>query len=348
MYKEPIFSIIVPMYAVETYLPKCIYSVQNQTLQNIEIILVDDGSPDRCGEMADEYAARDARIRVIHQANGGLGSARNSGLEIARGEYVGFVDSDDWIEPKMYENLYKAAKENDADIVFTGLKTVCKDAVQEVHEHPFAGTTFKGQDEIFVLRRSYYGAGPERIKDDSVPVSVWIGGYRRSFLKVHSLKFTNVRSEDIIFNTIACRAANSVCCISGTPYCYRNEAQPSITRSFNQETVNSFLTLFHYLLEIADEEPELYRSECYLRAQRRIMDYCRALIGMIERSQNNGQDKKYYINEVLNNTFLRQACSGYPWWKLPFMQMTFYLCERFRLVGISRALVNAKKAINND
>ena len=92
---EPKVSVVIPMYNVEKYLDTCVQSVRKQTLQDIEIILVDDGSPDRCGEMAEEYAKQDSRVKVVHRKNGGLGPARNSGMEIATGEYIGFVDSDD-------------------------------------------------------------------------------------------------------------------------------------------------------------------------------------------------------------------------------------------------------------
>lgn len=111
----PLISVIVPVYNVEKYLDKCIQSIADQTYRNLEIILVDDGSPDRCGAICDEWAARDSRIKVIHKRNAGSGAARNSGLDIARGELIGMVDSDDYIAPQMYEHLY-SLMENGADI----------------------------------------------------------------------------------------------------------------------------------------------------------------------------------------------------------------------------------------
>lgn len=108
----PLISIIVPVYQVEEYLPQCIESILDQTYTNLEIILVDDGSKDKSGQLCDEYAKREQRIRVIHKQNGGVSSARNAGLTIASGEYIGFVDSDDWIEPEMYEALYNAMEYN--------------------------------------------------------------------------------------------------------------------------------------------------------------------------------------------------------------------------------------------
>lgn len=113
----PELSIIVPVYKVEAYLSECIDSILAQTFKDFELILIDDGSPDRCGEICDEYAAKDSRIVVIHQKNQGVSAARNTGLNLARGNYVGFVDSDDWIEPDMYHTLIAAAIDRNASLV---------------------------------------------------------------------------------------------------------------------------------------------------------------------------------------------------------------------------------------
>ena len=113
--EKPLLSIIVPVYDVENYLQKCIDSILAQTLTDFELILVDDGSPDNCPALCDAAAAKDARIRVIHQKNGGLSAARNAGLDVARGEWIGLVDSDDYIAPEMYEKLYRAVQQTGAD-----------------------------------------------------------------------------------------------------------------------------------------------------------------------------------------------------------------------------------------
>lgn len=119
---NPLISVIVPVYKVEAYLEKCVNSIINQTYKNLEIILVDDGSPDKCGEMCDEFAKKDSRIRVFHKENGGQSSARNLGLDNMTGDYVGFVDSDDWIEANMYEHLYELISKNNAQIAACGLQ----------------------------------------------------------------------------------------------------------------------------------------------------------------------------------------------------------------------------------
>lgn len=107
---QPLISVIVPCYNVEEYLPKCIESILNQTYRNLEILLVDDGSPDNCGRICDEYAAKDSRIRIIHKKNGGLSDARNAALDVMTGEYVTFIDSDDYVSDDYVEYLYPLAE----------------------------------------------------------------------------------------------------------------------------------------------------------------------------------------------------------------------------------------------
>ena len=123
----PLISVIVPVYKVEKYLDRCVQSIVNQTYPNLEIILVDDGSPDRCGEMCDAWAAKDSRIKVIHKENGGLSDARNAGMAVAKGEFVGFVDSDDYIAPEMFQLLRERMMADGSDIAACGVELVFED-----------------------------------------------------------------------------------------------------------------------------------------------------------------------------------------------------------------------------
>lgn len=134
--KAPKVSIIVPVYNVEKYLHRCLDSVAAQTFTNWECILVDDGSPDASGKICDEYAEKDPRFRVIHKANGGVSSARNVGLDAAEGDWISFVDADDWIEISMIEELYDFAKEKDADVVISGDARVRNEKIVETHIPP--------------------------------------------------------------------------------------------------------------------------------------------------------------------------------------------------------------------
>lgn len=342
---RPKVSVIVPMYNVEAFVGQCIESIRCQTLDAIEIILVDDGSPDNSGRIADDFAQLDKRIKVVHRENGGLGPARNTGIDAATGEYVGFVDSDDWIESDMYESLYRAASVHSADIAFSGLKSVAHGRTVEHREQPLAGRVLRGQSEIYQVRAACYGAPPCKDRDDPTPVSVCTGIYRLEFLNERKLRFRNIRSEDKFFNTEAGRAASIIACIGGSPYCYRKDDQPSITKSFKQGTIDSFYELFDLLKSIAEEEPVEFREDARSRASRCVIDYCRVLIGMVEESSSSEFEKRGYVQHICSCPDLANSCKGYPFWKLPAQQAVFYLCLRYRLVHLLRLLVKARKRI---
>ncbi len=122
--EKPLISVIVPVYKVEQYLDRCVESIVNQTYKNLEIILVDDGSPDNCPAMCDNWAKKDARIKVVHKQNGGLSDARNAGMSVASGEYIAFVDSDDWVGLRFIEILYKAISKYDVRLAACEVATV--------------------------------------------------------------------------------------------------------------------------------------------------------------------------------------------------------------------------------
>ena len=164
----PRITVIVPIYRVEPYLRRCLDSITGQTYQNLEIIAVDDGSPDNCGAIADEYAKQDARVRVIHQNNGGLSAARNAGLAIASGEYIGFVDSDDHIKPEMYETLYGLIREYGADIA------ECAAALD---------TDTGREDESGILLLEGGDAMLEASVTDRIATPVWCKLYRADYWK---------------------------------------------------------------------------------------------------------------------------------------------------------------------
>ncbi len=158
MVQRPLVSIIVPIYKVEQYLDECISSIINQTYTNIEIILVDDGSPDRCGEMCDAYAERDQRIKVIHKQNGGLVSARKAGVHQATGEYIGFVDGDDYVLEDLCASAEKVAVKYQADMILFGLTYVYDDRKTFYSELPKEGL-YQGQQLKEMIRNQMFGNG---------------------------------------------------------------------------------------------------------------------------------------------------------------------------------------------
>ena len=271
----PKVSIVVPMYGVEPFLNKCVDSLLAQSLHDIEIILVDDGSPDRCGEIAEEYAIKDNRVKVIHQKNSGLGPARNTGMAAATGEYIGFVDSDDWANNCMFERLYNAAKKNNADIAVGGHCDWREGKVIRSKRHPLAGKTVMDRSEIDEIRRNLYGRSIDDKVTEAFPMSVWIAVYRKTLIDNNQLKFKNIISEDVIFNISAYKFANKITFTGDTDYCYRNENQTSIMRSFSEEKLKKYEDYLKMLGNIAEEENN---PECLMRVKRAAINCCRSQI----------------------------------------------------------------------
>ena len=151
-----LISVIVPVYNVEKYLRRCIDSILAQTYTNLEIILVDDGSPDNCPAICDEYAEKDSRIKVIHQQNGGLSAARNAGLDIATGDYIGFVDSDDYISFEMYEKLLNILMESNSDLSICGMAYYDENSKCIDQECPLTDRTFSNLEIYGELQKELY------------------------------------------------------------------------------------------------------------------------------------------------------------------------------------------------
>ena len=175
----PKVSIIVPVYNTEKYLSRCLRSLMNQTLSDIEIILVDDGSTDRSSVLCDNYAEMDNRIKVVHKKNGGLSSARNAGIDIATGEYIGFVDSDDTISIDMYSKMIETAKKNNVDFVMTDYMRIPSNRAPYLKTLSIHGGLYKKEN----IRKDIF---PSLIMGSNIDygplLSVWHCLYRKDFL----------------------------------------------------------------------------------------------------------------------------------------------------------------------
>lgn len=176
---EKLISVVLPIYNVENYIEKCIESILNQTYSNIEIILVDDGSPDSCPEMCDEYAKKDKRVRVVHKENGGLSDARNAGIKVASGEYITFVDSDDYVDRDYIEFLYNTIEKENADIAI-GAHRVLYDSGKIIEKATHENSILEPKE---VLERILY--------DDGIDLSAWGKLYKMSLFE--DIKFPKGR-----------------------------------------------------------------------------------------------------------------------------------------------------------
>ncbi len=204
-------SIIVPVYKVENELDRCVQSLMKQTYKNIEIILVDDGSPDQCPKLCEQYAKEDERIRVIHKKNGGLSDARNAGLNLARGEYVLYVDSDDYIEVDSCERLINATSEEQVDIVVGNAIMEKSNSYEKmIHSATPAGEIYSAKDFIEKAVRASQWYAPS-----------WLNMYRRDFLLQNKLFFkVGIYFEDMQMLPRVFLRAKKVACIDGVFYHY--------------------------------------------------------------------------------------------------------------------------------
>lgn len=244
----PAFSIVVPVYGVEKYLSRCVDSILSQGFKDFELVLVDDGSPDGCPVICDEYAKRDGRVRVIHKENGGLCSARNAGLEVACGDYVVAVDSDDWVSPNMLQVLWdKAIKPYGADAIIYNAKKVFLDHEEEIPCYALPG---------------YYNR--KRMAKEILPFMIWDRRqrfckgifnpmacnkiYRRSILLEHHCEDERIRmGEDNAYVFEALYYSNSLVILDDVLYCYYQGNEGSITSSYDASRFDNNRLLAAYL-----------------------------------------------------------------------------------------------------
>ena len=252
---NPLISIIVPVYNISKYLPKCVDSILDQSYEHLEIILVDDGSTDDSGGICDEYKERDVRIQVIHKTNGGLSSARNTGLAIMQGQYVGFVDGDDFIHKHMYETLVRAALTTNADVVQTGYHYT------DENGHVLDTITFK-EAEYHNLDDMFHAF----FEDGNIHVGVWTKLYR-SAIFTNITFFEGYVFEDYTILPNILKQCTKLVIIDGAFYNYVHNPQ-SITRTTESSTVirSRLAAPMHLLNCMADMDPKYigyaYRYIC--------------------------------------------------------------------------------------
>lgn len=246
---NPLISIIVPVYKVEAYLNKCISSIVNQTYQNLEIILVDDGSPDNCPAICDAWAEKDSRIKVIHKSNGGLSDARNAGMAAAVGELTGFVDSDDWISPDMYQFLYENMVKTDSDITACGVEMVWED------ETPRRRLTRSG---CCVLDRE--AAMRALIEESWLKQPVWYKLYKTDLIRDIAFPIGKYH-EDVFWSYQAIGRADKVSVIDTVGYYYLQRSSSIMGESYSLKRLDALEARVQRLAFIQEHFPVLAGEE---------------------------------------------------------------------------------------
>ena len=225
----PLISIIIPVYKVEKYLEKCIKSVLNQTYSNLQIILVDDGSPDKCGEICDDYSKIDERIEVIHKKNGGLSDARNVGLKVARGEYIGFVDSDDYVSKDMFQKLYNTLISTNADVSICNFYTVV--AGKNIMKNLDNGIEIYSKLEIL----------KEILLDKKIQSYAWNKLYKKELFK--DIEYPVGKKYEDIGTTFYLLEKCDKIVVTGSPEYYYLTREDSIVNNNTKETVMDYIEL---------------------------------------------------------------------------------------------------------
>lgn len=329
----PKVSIIVPIYNVEKYIFRCIDSLINQTLKEIEIILVDDESPDSCPQICDEYVKKDSRIKVIHKKNEGLGFARNSGMKMATGEYVAFVDSDDWVDHTMYETIYNIARKEELDAVYTEFNV---DYHPGYHVILHNEQIFEGSNEIEKLMLDMVGPEPEYNSDVKFQVSACKAIYRLDLIKQYQISFHSEReliSEDLVFNIDFLRRAFRVKTLPLQMYYYWLNPN-SLTHSYRNNLWNRLSSFYEYLYSRQCEFSN--QTEFVCRLNRTILLGVRASIGQEFRCNKDNKLIKQNILNIINAKYVCEVLHSYPFSRMPLKFFLFYTVISFRKIWLMK------------
>jgi len=313
----PKVSIIVPIYKVEKFIKRCIDSLLNQTLRDIEIILIDDESPDNCPQICDEYAQCDNRIKVIHKTNAGLGMACNSGIEVAIGDYIAFCDSDDYVDGIMYETMYKTAIEEQADIVFTGIQTVDQEGVITPMSQPAEKKSIHDTKQIRQYLLNMIASEPSANKDREIPMSAKIALYKREIIVKHNLQFESERifiSEDLIWHIDILCNAKCICLLPRTFYYYYNNTN-SLSKKIRTDRFPFFLKIREEIIQRTKKYGLI--DEVNIRVDRMFIGYVRFYIRQICCSSLTYAKKKKIIMLICKNNIWEDIWNNYPIYQMP-------------------------------
>ncbi len=274
-------SVIVPVYKVEAYLDQCVQSLVNQTYKDLEIILVDDGSPDNCPAMCDAWAAKDSRIKVIHKKNGGLSDARNAGMAVAKGEYMAFVDSDDWVDTEMYEALLSRLEETDSDVASCGILRIWDENGDRKRIEQ--GTGDHVLEQIPAMQAL--------IRGSLLVMTVWNKLYRTSLIRDISFPVGKIH-EDEYWSWQAVSRVRRVATLEREFYCYRQRQGSIMAESAIKYPMNvleakcqrhDFLT--EHMPELKNESSLNILYTCLYQGQR-VKKYL------------SGREQRSYLKEI--------------------------------------------------
>lgn len=334
---QPLISIIIPIYNVEPYLDRCVQSVLKQTLKDIEIILVDDGSPDNCPAMCDEYAKQDNRIKVIHKKNAGLGYARNSGLDIALGKYIAFLDSDDFVDSRMYQILYETAHQDNLDTCYCSFIRHDTNGRNEKKTEAETYIRFRGETEISSFLLDMIGPDPSYHSDVKYMMCVWKAIYSKEVIDAHKIRFCSERqlvSEDILFHLDYLPYARNIGFIPNHLYYYCINGVATLSNTYSRE---KFEKNKLFLAEVRRRLTSLFPISKFInRYYRLCFLYLRTSISKELKSlgQRTLKEKKECIKELISDPLFKEMLLKYPYRKLPLKHQTIFFLMKYKCYTI--------------
>lgn len=348
---QPKLSIIVPVYNAEKYLDRCLHSLRNQTLKDIEIILVDDASTDGSLAVCQKAAEEDARIRVIHKKNEGAGMARNAGLDLATGIYVGFVDSDDYVAEEMYRTLLEKAEKYGSDLVLSGILFVdgnmFSESGESVRKTYFdADTHFETKQSLQMLRMGIVGAAPEDADDSKYGMGTVKNLFKNEIIQRNHIRYPSERntfSEDATFmiDYIACIQKATGIPEAFYHYC-RNEN--SLSKSYKPDRLEKSLVFVNEVEKkfANDISPDLYWPYLYRFWQAMCRVLCSQEILHAADSRMKYSALKKRLQAVCTHSLTVRALRAYPIGKLPLKQRVFAYAVKYRLYALMKLLVTLR------
>ncbi|MEY2192745.1 glycosyltransferase [Neobacillus sp. BF23-41] len=334
--KTPVISIIVPVYNVEKYLSKCLNSILNQSFSEFELILVNDGSLDNCGEICEEYSKFDERIKVIHKKNGGLSSARNTGINIALGKYIVFIDPDDQICEDYFTKLYSIAEQNQCDAVISGYKTVPTNKV--IYPNFKLNTVLTGKELIL---------SSPNIHSNNDLCFVWRNIYKLKLIKEKNIRFNEqvFIGEDVIFNLEYFLESKRVYVMPESLYLYTVDNLESLMRAAYKPKLESSLVLQYKIRKQLSKKFGLLKYNHYKRdmANYYINNILRLIINNLK--GRKGIVTHIEINRIVNYQMITDSLNeiGYFYKCNNIKEYLYFLALKFKIYPI--LMENFKKEL---
>lgn len=335
-------SIIVPIYNVEKHLPRCVESLINQTLKNIEIILVDDESPDNCAVLCDKYAENDCRIKVVHKKNEGLGYARNSGLSVATGEYVAFVDSDDYVDIDAFEKLYDVAKKENVDIVWADKYNEKSngDIMNKLDYSPIRPGKYQKEEVLEGLLYPQFGMLPHEGGNKYVSCSSCTNLYKMSVIRNNQIWFDSEReciSEDMFFNLKFLINAQSAYVIHYKYYHYVVNDK-SLTHVYRADRFDKEIIFYKECINRL-EKLEIY-DICKVRLQRHLLIRARKCIKREFLDNPDIRGAFHNVKSILKTQELQEIFDKYDYHNMPIKYKVVYILMKHKCVYTLKLISN--------